>query len=142
MTVKSLIMMMGFVLFVWGSQPIAFIKNVQGSAVVQRDNLLHPLQKGEYLFSGDTIETAKNTHVGLSFNDGTRIAIGPNSVFTIDTYLFAPAQKDFRFDVTLPKGSIVFESGKIGKLAPEKVNIKSPQGIIGIRGTKFIVEAE
>jgi len=44
--------------------------------------------------------------------------------------------------VTLPKGTIVFESGKIGKLAPEKVTIKVPQGIIGIRGTKFIVEAE
>lgn len=134
--------MMGFVLFVWGSQPVAFIKNVSGNAVVKRDNTLHSLQKGEYLFSEDTIETAKNANVGLSFNDGTRIAIGPNSVFTIDNYLFAPAQKDFRFNVTIPKGSIVFESGKIGKLAPEKVNIKAPQGIIGIRGTKFIVEAE
>ncbi len=139
---KSLIMIMGFVLFVWGSQPVAFIKNVQGNATVKHENILHILQKGEYLFSGDTIETAKNTNVGLSFNDGTHIAIGPNSVFTIDDYLFAPAQKDFRFDVTLPKGTLVFESGKIGKLAPEKVKIKAPQGIIGIRGTKFIVEAE
>ena len=83
MRVKSLIMMMGFVLFVWGSQPVAFIKNVQGNATVKYDNILHILQKGEYLFSGDTIETAKNTNVGLSFNDGTHIAIGPNSVFTI-----------------------------------------------------------
>ncbi len=135
-------MIMGFVLFVWGSGPVAFIKNVSGNAVVKRDNALHSLQKGEYLFSGDTIETAKNTNMGLSFNDGTRIAIGPNSIFTINNYLFAPAQKDFRFDVTLPKGTIVFESGKIGKLSPEKVTIKAPQGIIGIRGTKFIVEAQ
>ncbi len=139
---KSLIMLMGFVLFTWGSESVAFIKNVQGNATVKHESISHILQKGEYLFSGDTIETTKNANVGLSFNDGTRIAIGPNSVFMIDNYLFAPAQKDFRFDVTIPKGSIVFESGKIGKLSPEKVKIKAPQGIIGIRGTKFIVEAE
>lgn len=142
MMVKSLIIMMGFVLLAWGSQPVAFIKNVQGNAIVKHDNIPHTIQKGEHLFSGDSIQTAKKTTIGISFNDGTRIAIGPESIFIIDDYIFAPAQKDFHFNVTLPKGTIVFESGKIGKLAPEKVTIKVPQGIIGIRGTKFIVEAE
>ncbi|MFH0710352.1 MAG: FecR family protein [Pseudomonadota bacterium] len=139
---KSLIIMMGFVLFAWGSDSIAFIKSIQGNATVKHDNISHVIQKGEYLFSGDSIQTAKNSTIGISFNDGTRIAVGAQTLFIIDDYLFAPSQNDFRFDVTLPKGSIVFESGKIGKLAPEKVSIKAPQGIIGIRGTKFIVEAE
>jgi len=139
---KLLIMIVGFVLCVWGSDPVAFVKNVQGDAVVKRENTLHSIQKGDHLFKGDRIQTGKSTNLGLSFNDGTRIAVGSNSVFIIDDYLFAPAQKEFKFNLTLPKGTIVFESGKIGKLAPEKVTIKVPQGIIGIRGTKFIVEAE
>ncbi|HZF69904.1 FecR family protein [Sulfuricurvum sp.] len=139
---KSLIIILAFVLSAWSSESVAFIKNTHNDARVKRDNAVHTAKIGEYLFSGDTIHTGKNSSIGLSFNDGTRIAIGPESEFIINDYLFQPTKKDFKFNVTLPKGTMVFESGKIGKLAPEKVNIKVPQGIIGIRGTKFIVDAE
>lgn len=125
-----------------GSEPVAVIKELQGSATVKRNEVLYPLHQGDYLYSGDTLQTTKQTNMGLSFNDGTRIAIGSETRFVIDEYLFAPAQQNFAFNVHLPKGSMVFESGRIGKLAPEKVKIKTPQGIIGIRGTKFAVEVE
>ena len=139
---KSLIIILAFVLCAWSSESVAFIKSVQNNVLVKRDGASHPAKIGEYLFNGDTIQTGKNTNTGLSFNDGTRIAIGPESEFVINDYLFHPSKKDFKFNVALPKGTMVFESGKIGKLAPAKVNIKVPQGIIGIRGTKFIVDAE
>lgn len=128
--------------YAFGAESVAFIKNLSGEATVMRNNTSLPLKKGEEIFSKDELTTGKSSNIGLSFSDGTRISIGANTHFKIDDYLFSPAQKEFHFDVTLPKGSIVFESGKIGKLAPEKVSIKAPQGIIGIRGTKFIVEAE
>lgn len=125
-----------------GAEPVAVIKELQGSATVKRNEVLYPLHKGDYLYSGDTLQTTKKSDVGLSFNDGTRIAIGSETHFVIDEYLFAPAQQNFTFKVHLPKGSMIFESGRMGKLAPEKVKIKVPQGIIGIRGTKFAVEVD
>lgn len=139
---KLFIMIISLTLCVFGVEPVAFIKNIQGSANVKNSSGIQPAKQGEYLFSGDKIETDKSANIGISFNDGTHISIGPESVFVIDDYLFEPSQKKFHFDVSLPKGKVVFESGKIGKLAPKKVRIKAPQGIIGIRGTKFIVEAE
>ncbi|MDD2828496.1 MAG: FecR domain-containing protein [Sulfuricurvum sp.] len=139
---KSAVLMFLLTFYAFGAESVAFIKSISGEASVMRNNLTHPLQQGEELFSKDELITGKNSTVGLSFDDGTRISIGANTHFKIDDFLFAPAQQDFKFNVSLPKGSLVFESGKIGKLAPEKVGIKVPQGIIGIRGTKFIVEAE
>jgi hypothetical protein len=139
---KSLIMIVSLALFVFGSEPVAFIKSIQGSATVKRDSGVHPVKAGEQLFNGDKIETAKSANMGISFNDGTAIAVGPESLFVIEDYLFRPSEKTFHFDVSLPKGKAVVETGKIGKLAPEKVRIKVPQGIIGVRGTKFIIEAE
>ena len=123
-------------------ESVAFIKNVKGDVTVKRDNSAHHAQKGEKLFSHDVILTGEKGGTGLSFNDGTRISIGSKSILEIDDYLFAPSQKAFRFDLSLHKGSAVFESGKIGKLAPEKVSFKVPQGVVGIRGTKFVVEVE
>lgn len=139
---KIFIMIMSLVLCVFGAEPVAFVKSIKGSATVKRDSSLQAVKQGDYLFNGDKIETDKNTNIGVSFNDGTRISIGPESLFSIDDFLFEPSQKNFHFDIALQKGRAVFESGKIGKLAPKKVHIKVPQGIIGIRGTKFIIEAD
>lgn len=136
------VMIMVFTLRVCGADSIAFVKTIQGEAVIKRDNTVIVLQSGASLFQGDMIETHSGANLGVVFNDGTRIAIGPKTLLTIDNYLFQPSQNNYKFDVTLPKGKIVFESGKIGKLAPEKVGVKVPQGIIGIRGTKFVVEAD
>jgi len=129
-------------LSVFASEAVAFIKNVRGETVVKRENAILPAEKGEQLLRRDVIQTGATGTLGVSFNDGTRVSVGPKSVLVIDDYLFQPSEKVFRFDLTLQKGTAVFESGKIGKLAPEKVNFRVPQGVIGIRGTKFVVEAE
>ncbi len=42
----------------------------------------------------------------------------------------------------MSKGLATFESGKIGKLSPESVRFRIPEGTIGIRGTKFYVEVK
>jgi hypothetical protein len=124
------------------SEAVAFIKSVQGNVILKRENTIVPLQSSDELFQQDIIKTGTNGSIGITFNDGTRIAVGPKSVLVIDEYLFNPSKKAFRFDLTLQKGSAAFESGEIGKLAPEKVHFKVPQGVVGIRGTKFVAEVE
>ncbi|MDD2837536.1 MAG: FecR domain-containing protein [Sulfuricurvum sp.] len=142
MILKSIVILMMMTLSVFASEAVAFIKNVRGETVVKRENAILPAEKGEQLLRRDVIQTGATGTLGVSFNDGTRVSVGPKSVLVIDDYLFQPSEKVFRFDLTLQKGTAVFESGKIGKLAPEKVNFRVPQGVIGIRGTKFVVEAE
>lgn len=139
---KIFALVLTFALSAHAQESVAFIKSVKGDVLVKRDNGSHSAQKGEKLFSHDVIQTGEKGGTGLSFNDGTRISVGSKSILAIDDYLFAPSQKAFRFDLSLHKGSAVFESGKIGKLAPEKVSFKVPQGVVGIRGTKFVVEVE
>ena len=42
----------------------------------------------------------------------------------------------------MSKGSMNYISGVIAKLKPEAVSVKTPTGIIGIRGTQFVVKVE
>ncbi len=125
-----------------GNDEVALIKTTQGDVSVKRGNETLAVQKGDVLLEHDILQTGEKGMIGLSFNDGTLISLGAKSVFSIDAYLFAPAQKKFVFEVMLHKGTAAFESGRIGKLAPQKVRFKTTQGIIGIRGTKFVVEVE
>ncbi len=142
MGMKALVLIFIFSLSVMASESVAFIKSIKGDVNIKRESGLIQAKKGEKLFSHDVIHTGEKGGIGLSFNDGTRISVGEKSVLEIDDYLFDPSKKAFRFDLSLRKGSAVFESGRIGKLAPEKVSFKVPQGVVGIRGTKFLVEVE
>lgn len=124
------------------SDEVALIKTTQGDVSVKRGSEILAVKKGDILLEHDILQTGEKGMIGLSFNDGTLISVGAKSIFSVDAYLFAPAQKKFAFDVMLHKGTAAFESGRIGKLAPQKVRFKTTQGIIGIRGTKFVVEVE
>jgi hypothetical protein len=124
------------------SDEVALIKTTQGEVSVKRGSEILAVKKGDVLLEHDVIQTGEKGMIGLSFNDGTLISVGAKSIFSVDAYLFAPAQKKFAFDMMLHKGTAAFESGRICKLAPQKVRFKTTQGIIGIRGTKFVVEVE
>jgi len=60
----------------------------------------------------------------------------------INKFIVKPSKKKYDVDLKLKKGKAVFSSGKIGKLSPKSVKFRIPEGIIGIRGTKFAVEVK
>ena len=95
---------------------------------------------GADLLNGDILICAANSSVGVTFLDGTRVSLGPNSEMQLNNYRFVPLNKDYAFDIYMKKGSAVYSSGKLGKLAPEAVKFNTPQATVGVRGTKFLVK--
>lgn len=126
----------------WGGENIAIVKSVKGNVLAKHGETYKSIEKGAYLQSGDILQTADNSSIGVVFNDGTVISLGPKSLFVISKYRFKPSANEYDFDIDLFKGTAAVETGKIGKLAPQNVAFRVPQGSVGIRGTKFIVEVE
>lgn len=126
----------------WGAEGIAIVKYLKGNVLIKEGSAYKQVQKGAYLKSGDVLQTTDNSSVGVAFNDGTVISLGSKSLFVVNRYRFNPSANEYDFDMTLSKGTAAVETGKIGKLAPQNVSFKVPQGSVGIRGTKFIVEVE
>jgi hypothetical protein len=121
---------------------IAIVKKTQGEVYAIRDSAMVKLKVGDKLQVGDTIITKEKSGIGVIFHDGSILSLGDNSIMAIEDYLFNPAQHEFKFNVDFKKGFASFESGKIGDLSPESVEFKVPEGIVGIRGTKFYVEVK
>jgi hypothetical protein len=88
------------------------------------------------------ILTKSKSAIGVMFDDGTRLSLGEKAIFIINEFRVKPSKKSYNVDLRLKKGKAVFSSGKVGKLAPESVKFRIPEGIIGIRGTKFAVEVK
>ena len=56
--------------------------------------------------------------------------------------LYAPGNGDLKLWATFTKGTLQYVSGIIAKLKPDAVQVKTPAGIIGVRGTRFLARVD
>lgn len=124
------------------SEPVAMFKNVSGQVVVVRgDTELVPVA-GTQLLRTDVVRSGPKSSGGIMFKDGTRLTVGASTEIEIRRYVFQPEESKYDFNVFLKKGSAIYSSGKLGKLAPEAVSLSTPRATTGVRGTRFILKEE
>jgi hypothetical protein len=121
---------------------LGFIKIVGGQASIANEQGSIPAQPGTPVYLGNLLKTGENGRLGVTFKDNTIMSLGPDTELRIDEYLFAPANNELKLVASLAKGTLHYISGVIAKLKPEAVTVKTPAGIIGVRGTRFLAKAE
>ncbi|WP_353115106.1 FecR domain-containing protein [Nitratidesulfovibrio sp.] len=126
----------------WADPPAANFRSVSGAVTVERAGSSTAPAPGDPLLVGDILRTGPDGKAGVSFQDGTRIAVGPGSELTVQSYRFVPLEKDYDFDVYMQRGEAAYSSGRLAKLAPEAVRFRTPQAAVGVRGTRFLIRAE
>lgn len=121
---------------------VALFKNVTGEVTVQRPAGNLAATPGMTLQVADRLVSGPGASAGIMFKDGTAVTLGPASELELRDYAFEPKDERYDFDVYLARGKAVYTSGKIGKLSPESVKVGTPTATVGVRGTRFIVEAQ
>ena len=120
---------------------IALVKTVDGAPVAVRAGERVALAPGSALYARDLIETGDGS-VGLTFKDGTRISLGPNTQLECKEYAFAPGEERLGLLVRLLRGTMMFVSGSLPKLAPETVRVETPVATVAVRGTTFLAKID
>ena len=121
---------------------VALFKSVTGDVAIVRNDTTLPAAPGATLFVADRLVSAPGASAGIVFKDGTTLAIGPATQIQVRDYVFEPKNSKYAFSVFLDKGSAIYTSGQIAKLAPDAVKVGSPTATVGVRGTRFLIEAE
>ena len=121
------------------AEPAGRIKTTTGAATVITGSARTPAAVGNSVAMGDVIETGADGSVGITFRDASRVSVGPNSRLVIDQFVFSPKTEDYGLATRLQQGTLFYVSGLIAKLAPEKTSVATPDGTIGIRGTRLLV---
>jgi len=124
------------------TEPIGYVKTVTGEAWISTAGQRIKAQPGSPVLLGSELKTAASATMGITFKDNTVMSFGPDTVLTVDEYLYAPAQGQLKLGTRLSKGSLNYVSGVIAKLKPDAVTVKTPSGIIGVRGTQFVVRVD
>ena len=125
-----------------GEDHAALLKSADGDVRITRLDQTFPAVAGGHLRVSDRLTTAAGASAALVFRDGTLLTLGPGADILLQDYVFEPEDREFAFSVYLARGSAIYESGKIGKVAPESVRVDTPRATVGVRGTRFLIEAE
>lgn len=137
------ILFLGFTRIAWAQNDhIALFKNVSGDIRIVRDAKEIVPVAGTQIMRSDKILSGPQSAAGIVFKDGTQLTVGSSTEIKIDQYVFQPEDAKYAFSVYLNKGSAIYSSGKIGKVAPQSVSINTPRATVGVRGTRFIVKVE
>ena len=121
---------------------VGFIKSTTGTVSIKRGETIVPAKQGAPLFKSDILITQSNSSAGIMFSDGSTFAVGQNSEINIRDYLFQPQSNAYAFDLFLKKGKAIYSSGRIEKLAPDKVCLSTPRATVGVRGTHVIIQVD
>jgi hypothetical protein len=121
---------------------VALIKSVSGSVKVARAGAVLDVASDTTLQVDDRVIAAPQATAAIVFKDGTLLTLGGGADILVRDYMFESKEGKYAFSLYMAKGSAIYESGKIGKLSPESVKIETPTATVGVRGTRFLIEAD
>ncbi len=121
---------------------VAQVKTVAGQAEIVRNGARATARIGDPLYEKDTIETGADGSVGLTFIDNTVMSRGPNSEIVLEDYKFNSSNFKGSMLTDMNRGTLSMISGDIARSSPGAMKVKTPTAILGVRGTRFVIEVK
>ena len=119
---------------------IARIKQSSGFAVIERGAQRIKATPGQQLLARDRLVTGKDGRMSLTFVDNTRFALGPSSNVSVSEFQYDRTRQKGSMLTQVNRGSLAIVSGKIAKSDRDAMKVRTPNTLLGVRGTKFIVD--
>ena len=116
------------------------VKVSKGTVEIERGGKRIPVVVGTPVKVGDTLITGSDGKVGITFQDDSLLSTGPNSVLTINRFVFDTTTHKGEFDSSLKRGTLTAVSGKLVKAQAESMRVRTPAAIMGVRGTEFAIQ--
>lgn len=118
------------------------VKNSSGQVSIERGGQKLAAPVGTLVHVADKLRTGADGAVGITLRDNTLLSAGPNSLISIDKFVFDTTSQAGNISVGIRKGTLSVASGKIAKQTPESVDFRTPTSLLGVRGTEFVIEVE
>ena len=121
---------------------IATIKRVQGSASIERGKKPFAVTPGTKLEVGDLLSTGKDGRISVTFIDDSRFSVGPGSRIRLTKFDFDDTTHQGQSVTRVEKGALAVVSGQIAHENPKGMTVQTPTSVLGVRGTRFVVDVK
>jgi len=93
---------------------------------------------GDLVYRGDIIQTGPDGNLGVGFTDGSSFSVSANARMELNNFVYDPHGHSNSSLMSLTKGTFTFIAGEVAHTG--NMNVKTPVGTMGIRGTTPRVE--
>lgn len=122
---------------------IGRVKRVYGQASILRGATVLPATSGLPLLEKDVLQTGPDGRISIAFIDNTRFSVGPKSRIAVSQFKFdETTHQDGRFDTMVERGSLAIVSGQIAHEGKDAMRVRTPTSLLGVRGTRFVVDVK
>ena len=118
---------------------IGRIKRTVGTAAIERGKARLPAAIGGALEQGDVLVTGRDGRVAITFADNSRFSAGPNSRIVLSEFQFDETTRKGAFVTKVDRGSLAIISGQIAHENKDAMKVRTPTSLLGVRGTRFVV---
>lgn len=125
----------------WASDLAGTVKVSKGQVLIERDQQQRPAPVGTPIYTNDRVMTGADSSVGITLRDNTLLSAGPNSTLELDKFSFDSTTHEGAIDAKVRRGTLSVISGKIAKASPDAVRFSAPGMTLGVRGTRFVIDA-
>ncbi len=119
---------------------IGRIKKAKGPAFVERAGERISAEPGLPIETHDVLVTEAGGRIAVTFADNSRYSVGPKSRISLDSFEFDTTSHKGVFETSVESGTVAIISGQIAKKTPDAMKVRTPTSILGVRGTRFVVE--
>jgi hypothetical protein len=120
------------------AEPIGNVAALAGTVTVIRNKDSLPLKLRDDIFLNDVVQTASDSSLGITFDDGTTFCLSASSKITIDNYVYADGGKQNAAIFNIGRGTVAFVAAAVAKTGDMKID--TPTATLGIRGTTGLIE--
>ena len=122
------------------ADPAGIIKTLSGPMSVVRGGATMPATVGMALEAKDVVRTGAAAAVGITLADDSGLSAGPETELVLEEFAFDSTTHDGTAITRLRRGTLSVASGKLAKRSPEAMKVRTPQSVLGVRGTLFAVK--
>src|SRR5215469_10717011 len=91
---------------------------------------------GSDVYFKDICHSGNDARLQATLKDGTQLTLGANATMVVDEFVYNPLPLTTgALSVRITKGAFLFVGGKVEDKTGAKVQIQTPVGTLGVRGT-------
>ena len=122
-------------------QRIGTATAVEGVIYLTRNGISKKIEAGAPIFQQDIIRSKADSRARLLFNDRSIVSVGPDTVLTINEFVYNPTSKVRTSKFRLLLGKIKCFVNDVLGFKNKKFEVSTQTAVIGVRGTDFLVWA-
>ena len=114
---------------------IGGVDKVQAQVEATQAGQTRPLVVSSDVYFRDRCHSRGGARLQATLKDGTQLTLGENATLVVDEFIYDPTRSRGELSIRVVKGAFLYVGGLIEGETGAKVQIRTPIGAIGLRGT-------